>query len=179
MTGTAGAAAPWADLAPGTPRFVPALRPVAAVAAIAALCLGGCFVARERILAGEPLPGDRIREIRRGTTTKQEILERFGPPAAIARPGTTVVFPPPGLGGRGRAEVPSEVFLELFSSGRAIRDSDVVYYYDASCLKSTGVLIVPLIGGGYHSTEMAVERLWVLVDGRTGVVEDYVYRGTD
>ncbi len=149
------------------------------LAALAALCLGGCFVAREKVLADEALPGEHIRGIRRGTTTKQEILERFGPPVAIARRGTTMVYPPAGSAKRGRAEVPSEVFLELFSVGRSLRDADIVYYYDASRLEATGVLVAPLIGGGYHSREVVVERLWLLIDENTGLVEDCVYRGVD
>ena len=150
-----------------------------AVAALAALCLCGCFVARENIAADEGLPGERIRGIRRGETTRQEILERFGPPVAVARRGTTMVYPPPGSARRGRSDVQSDAFLELFSTGRPLRDSDIVYYYDSARLKATGVLIIPLIGGGYHSREMVVERLWLLIDGNTGAVEDYVFRGAD
>lgn len=155
-----------------------ALLPTAA-AALAAFCLCGCFVARENIPADERLPGEHIRGIRRGATTRQEILERFGPPVAVARRGTTMVYPPPGSAKRGRADVQSDAFLELFATGRALRDSEVVYYYDSSRLEATGVLIVPLVGGGYHSAEMVVERLWLLIDGETGVVEDYVFRRDD
>ncbi len=150
-----------------------------AVAALAALCLCGCFVARENVLADEALPGDHIRGIRRGATTRQEILERFGPPVAVARRGATMVYPPPGSAKRGRADVPSETFFELFSAGRALRDTDIVYYYDSSRLEATGVLIIPLVGGGFHNSEMVVQRLWLLIDDATGTVEDYVFRGAD
>src|SRR5512143_1610047 len=99
-----------------------------AVAAVAAFCLSGCFVARENVLADEALPGEHIRGIRRGATTRQEILERFGPPVAVARRGTATVYPPPGAARRERAEVPSEAFFELFSAGRAVRDTEIIYY---------------------------------------------------
>ena len=90
-----------------------------------------------------------------------------------------MVYPPPGSAKRERVEVPSEAFFELFSTGRALRDTEVVYYYDSSRLKATGVLVIPVIGGGYHTSETVVERLWLLIDDRTGIVEDYVYRGRD
>jgi hypothetical protein len=90
-----------------------------------------------------------------------------------------MIFPPPGSARRGRSEVQSEAFLELFSAGRVLRDREIVYYYDSSRRKATGVLIIPLIGGGYHSMEMVVERLWLLIDDDTGTVEDYVFRGAD
>lgn len=153
--------------------------PLIAVAALAALCMCGCFVARENVLADEALPGEHIRRIRRGATTRQEILERFGPPVAVARPGTTMVHPPAGPVKRGRADVPSETFFELFSTGRSLRGTEIVYYYDSSRLKATGVLIVPLVGGGFHNSETVVERLWLLIDDGTGIVEDYVFRGGD
>lgn len=156
----------------------PALFP-AVLAALAALCLCGCFVARENIAADEGLPGEQIRGIRRGATTRQEILERFGPPAAVARRGTTMVYPPPGSAGQGRADVQSDTFFELFSIGRTLRGTEIVYYYDSSRRLATGVLIIPIIGGGYHSAEIAVDRLWLLVDEESGLVEDYVFRRAD
>ena len=167
------------DVSRGLLRFFRDPLFLAVFAVLGALCLAGCFVARERVLADEALPGEHIRGIRRGVTTKQEILERFGPPAAIARRGTTMAYPLPGSGKRGRIDIPSDAWLELFSTGRTLHDTDIVYYYDASRLKATGVLIIPLVGGGYHSMEMVVERLWVLVDDRAGVVEDYVFRGAE
>lgn len=90
-----------------------------------------------------------------------------------------MVYPPPGPAKRGRADVPSETFFELFSAGRALRDTHIVYYYDSARLTATGVLIIPIVGGGYHATETAVERLWVLIDDRTGIVEDHVFRGAE
>ncbi len=150
---------------------------LAAVAVLGVFWLGGCCVVRERVRADEALPGEQIRGIRRGATTKQEILERFGPPAAVARPGTTTVYPPAGAAERGHVGVSSDALLELFSTGRALRDTEIVYYYAASRLDATGVLIVPIVGWGYHSMEMAEEQLWLLIDDRAGVVEDYVFRG--
>ena len=148
-------------------------------AVLAGLCLGGCVMVRERFQADEPLPRERIREIVRGATTRREILERFGPPAAVARRGRTMVFPPPGPAKRGRQDVGSETFLELFSTARALREAEIVYYYDASRVEANGFVFVPLIGGGYYLNRILVERLWLLIDENTGVVEDYVFRGAE
>ncbi len=168
---------PSRDMARGVIRRVPVVLCVAV--ALAALCLCGCFVARENVLADEALPGEHIRGIRRGATTRQEILDRFGPPVAVARRGTTMVHPPAGPAKRGRVEVPSDAFFELFSTGRALRDTEIVYYYDSSRLKATGFLLIPLVGGGFHNSETVVQRLWLLIDDGTGIVEDYVFRGGD
>ena len=40
---------------------VPGMLPMMALAALAALCLGGCFVVREQVPADEALPGEHIR----------------------------------------------------------------------------------------------------------------------
>ncbi|MGE5284962.1 MAG: hypothetical protein ACM3OG_08335 [Actinomycetota bacterium] len=147
-----------------------------AAGALAALCLCGCFMTRELHVADEPLPRDRIREIRRGVTTRQEILERFGPPVAVARHGSTMVYPPPGRTKQGRVEVPSDAFFELFSTGHAPMDSEIVYFYDASRFEATGILVIPI---GSYSTRVAVERLWLFIDERKGIVQEYVLRGAD
>jgi hypothetical protein len=154
---------------------------LARCAGVAALLflLPGCFVFGERHQVDEPLPHDAIQGIRRGVTTRQEVLERFGPPTAVARRGATMVYPPPGPGKRGRMDVQADTFLELFSVNRPLRDEEVTYYYDSSRIKAIGFLIIPVIGGGYNSKRVAVERLWLLIDGSTGIVEDYVFRGED
>ncbi len=149
----------------------------AVVAMLAAFGLGGCFSITQQLPSGEPLDAGRIKAIRPGVTTRAEILERFGPPAAIARKGTTMVLPAPGPAKRGRTEVPSDAFLELFAASRPLKDAELVYYYDASALKGSGFLFIPIIGGGFYSREAVAERLWILIDRDRGIVEDYVFRG--
>jgi hypothetical protein len=143
------------------------------------LCLsGGCFFG-SRYQADEPIGKGRVERIRPGQTSIREVLTWLGPPVAIARSGKNVIFPP-SLGKSGSLEMRSDVFLELFSSRRELREEEIVYYYDASCQSSLGafvILIVINIGG--QTDRVKVERLWLLVDERAGVVEDYVYRAAD
>ena len=67
----------------------------------------------------------------------------------------------------------------IFSTARALRDTEIVYYYDASRIEANGFVFVPLVGGGYYLKRILVERLWLLVDENTGVVEDYAFRGAE
>ena len=103
---------------------------------------------RDRRAFDEPILSERVAAIRPGVTTRWEVLEAFGPPRAVARPGTTMTFPSPGGWRPGGEAVPSEAFLDLFAAKRPLRPSEVVFYYEASVRKGTGFLFLPLVGGG-------------------------------
>lgn len=133
-----------------------------------------------RYLADEPIGKKQVERVRPGQTSIREVLTWLGPPAAIARSGKTVIFPPPSMGKNGSLEMRSDVFFELFSSGRELRKEEVVYYYDASRQSSLGVIVILIVINFGGQTERAkVERLWLLVDERSGIIEDYVYRVAD
>lgn len=140
------------------------------------LFLNGCFFMGGRFQMDEPLKAEQIEGIRRGESTKETILALFGPPTAIARRGKTMVFPPPGAGKRQSAPVESRLFFELFSAEQPLRAGHIVYYYDSARLKAGGFLLVPVIGGGFHSERVLVDRLWLLVDDTTGIVQNYIFR---
>lgn len=147
-------------------------------AALLVVSLNGCFVFGKQHQLTEPLPLGSIAEIiRPGVTTKQDLLERFGPPVAIARQGTTMVYPPPRPGKMGGIEVDASAFFALFSGGREPGKRDIVYYYESSRVTGLGVVVFPIIGGGYISTRVAVKRLWVLLDDGTGIVKEYTVQG--
>ena len=133
----------------------------------------------ERHQISEPWPEDcdRVRSVlRQGVTTQHELVRRFGPPTAAMRRGATAVFPPPGLSKAGRIEVQSDAFFELFSARRTIDDNDVIYYYEAARLRQFLLVVMPIIGGGFDSHWVESDRLWVLVNGSTGIVEDHAVR---
>ena len=141
------------------------------------LCLSGCCLIGGQYLVDEPIGKKRVERIRPGQTTIRELLVWLGPPVAIARSGRTVIFPPPSIGKSGYLEMNSDAFFELFSSGRALREEEVVYYYDASRKSSLGGLVIMiLINFSGQTDRVKVERLWLLVDEGTGIIEDYVYR---
>lgn len=141
------------------------------------LCLSGCCLIGGQYLADEPIEKKRVERISPGQTSVREVLTRLGPPVAIARSERTVIFPPPSIGRSGYLEMNSDAFFELFSPGRALRKEEVVYYYDASRKSSLGGLVIMiLINFGGQTDRVKVERLWLLVDEKTGIIEDYVYR---
>jgi hypothetical protein len=49
-----------------------------------ALAVGGCAISH--IHQGTPINKDRIKDIKIGVTTKQEIIDWFGPPQEVKRP---------------------------------------------------------------------------------------------
>lgn len=150
---------------------------ILAAAAAVLFSLNGCIAFKRGHQLDEPLMRVSLpSDIRPGVTTKQDVLERFGPPLAVARRDTTMVLPPPGTK-RGRIDMPSEIFFELFSENRPLRNSEIVYYYESTRTTALGGLVIPIIGAGYDSTRFAVKRLWILLDETTGVVGDYVFRG--
>jgi hypothetical protein len=144
------------------------------------LCLSGCCLIGGQYLVDEPIGKKRVERIRPGQTSIREVLTWLGPPAAIARNGKTVIFPPPSMGKSGYLEMNSDAFFELFSPGRELREEEVVYYYDPSRQSSLGALVIMIvINFGGQTDRVKVERLWLLVDERTGTIEDYVYRVAD
>lgn len=130
----------------------------------------------ERHRADEPLELKQAAAIKAGSTTKQEILARFGPPLAAARRGTTMILPPPRATRSGWQEVSSDTFFELFPARAASLDDPVIYYYDSYRERGLGFQI--FLGSLYGAIHMRsqVSRLWVLIDNRNGVVADYVFR---
>lgn len=154
----------------------PAWAMQSAVCVLTVLLLNGCFFMGERFQMDEPLKIEQIEGIRRGESTKEIILASFGPPTAIARQGKKMAFPPPGDSKREGGAVESRVFFELFSPERTLEADHIVYYYDSVRLKAGGFLFIPIIGVGFHSKRVMVDRLWLLVDDTTGILEDYVFR---
>jgi len=150
-----------------------------AIGVLILLCLSGCLIGGQ-YLADEPIGKKGVERIRPGQTSVRVVLTWLGPPVAIARSGRTVIFPPPSMGKSGYFEMHSDAFFELFSPGRELREEEVVYYYDASRKSSLGVFVIMIVINFAGETDrVKVERLWLLVDERAGIIEDYVYRVAD
>lgn len=141
------------------------------------LSLSGCCLIGGQYLADEPIGKKVVERTRPGQTSVREVLTRLGPPIAIARQGQTMVFPPPAVGTSGFLDVPSDSFFELFSSNRLLGEEEVVYYYQASRVTTSGFLmILLLVNGGGQTERVKAEQLWLLVNEKTGIIEDYRYR---
>jgi hypothetical protein len=141
--------------------------------ALFSLSIGGCYVG-ERYLAGEPFSEQAVAGIKQGTMTKRDVLQWFGPPVAIARRGTTMTFPPAGIRKEGWEDIQSDTFFELFPQKDGNADDRIIYYYYAPRLTMNGVVSI-LIAGGY-TRRIVADELWLLIDERTGRIEDFVMR---
>jgi hypothetical protein len=157
--------------------YKPQLNRLAALALIILIPVGGCIwgsVQYDRTLEKE-----LIKNIEPGKTTRKNILEWFGPPEILARKDGVVLLPPLETGQGKMRQVDSIVFFKYFLERHPIAEQHVVYYYFNEWEKIGGVSIpipglalasLPLTSGNLQSRE-----LWVLVNRKTGRVEDYVF----
>lgn len=159
---------------PTRPRRAAAL--LAAVLAVAAAGTGGCFAFKERHRSADPITRDAVGEIRDGVTTRREILARFGPPVAVARRGQPVLLPIPGPERWGRRVADPDAFFAPFPAEAPADGGGTVWYYDATEVRAAGALVVPIAGAGYFSKDYVTDRLWILIEERTGIVRGHVFR---
>lgn len=134
----------------------------AATALTAALC--GCFVVGERYVFQRQFTDEQVRTIRNGETTRKEVLDRFGPPSAVARPGDAAT---------------DNVFHRFAATGGAAAGR-VAYCYAESALQWIDLCAYGQSGGGcIPSTPVRKSRtLWILIDGTTGRVVDHALEET-
>lgn len=120
-----------------------------------------------------------IKNIELGKTTRLNILEWFGPPAILAEKEGVASLPSEGQDYEKMRQVDSIVFFKYFLERHTLSEQHVVYYYFNEWEKIGGVSIpipglalasLPLTSGNLQSRE-----LWVLVNRKTGRVEDYVF----
>jgi len=120
---------------------------------------------------------ETILAIQPGTTTRDQIFHWFGPPTLLALQGETVRRPSSDPNHPEIQKISSHHFLKYFSySQTATKDHAVYYYFNQE--RSLIGFIVPVLRlysfavtwGDYHHME-----LFVLMNRRTGLVEDYLY----
>lgn len=128
----------------------------------------------------------RSGSIEPGLTTKAALLDRFGPPMAIAARGEEVEVPWTPLvlhqslrwtrvifdeGMYGWVQQ-ADAWFEPFSTRRELRPSNRVYYWYA--IVERGVTWIPV--WLFDVRVDGLKELWVLVDEETGLVDDVVTR---
>ena len=150
------------------------------VLAAALLVACGCVRGQGLTLlstGAEPAP-EALRALRDGQTTRREVLDGLGPPLVVVRdPRGTVLVPrsrndqlrfshsPPNAGWE---EVAAASFFERFAGRVPVAPGDVVYFYRERAEHTT---IISRAG----KTNRFEDRLWILVDGRTGLVKAHVH----
>ncbi len=150
-------------------------RGVAAAAVV--LCIGGCLPSIT-LRTGKPIVEDNVLAMTPGTTTKSELFERLGAPTAIvARDEVPVVAAPPTWAAPYRSastySFDANTFYELFpAAGESGEYSRIYYYRHVASRKMSYFMILAV----YESGGTTTDRLWVLVNEKTGIVEDYAFR---
>jgi hypothetical protein len=155
------------------------LSAVLAVFMTTAAC--GIVIVPERTVLDEPFKEDQVKVIRHGMTTKKEILEWFGPPLVVARPGSTVLMPEQELLNALAVTVSSDTLFERFKPGSPPPRSPLLYYYEDQALSWTDFGVIfwfPVYGPepsiiGPTGNTFKVTKLWVLLDDATGLVVDH------
>lgn len=153
-------------------------RLVRAVAgSLVAFCVGGCLPSLS-LKTGRPLPEVRVREIVPGTTTKAELFERLGPPTAVMARGEVAVVAAPAtwaapLRNGSISAFDSGTVYELFGAGGAADDSNRIYYFRHVISRKMTYFMIFAV---HESGDTRSDRLWALVNERTGIVEDYAFQ---
>lgn len=151
---------------------------LAVLVCIVLLPVGGCIWGS--VQYDRTLEKKMIKNIEPGKTTRKNILKWFGPPGVLARIDGVVSFPALETNKEKMREIDSKVFFKYFLEKHSISEHHVVYYYFNEGEKINGVSIpipigIPLISLPATSGNLQFSELWILVDHKTGQVEDYVF----
>lgn len=111
---------------------------------------------------------EEIERIHLGKTTKEEILDWFGPPNAMATKGKIFQFASSSADSKAEP-ISNEILSELFSGKHQLANHHSVYFYSTSGISVFKGLFI-------EDTSPDINKLWVLVNQESGLVEDYVYR---
>ncbi len=142
--------------------------------------LNGCgfIILSKGAVIDEPFTEEKVQLIRRNETTKKDILEWFGPPAAVARPGSVIKVPGWNKSGSASMDMPGDAFFKHFRTIGVPLQRSLVYYYETAKMDWAelhawfytveGPLHVPSV----EDRTLTVIRLWILIDEASGKVED-------
>ncbi len=161
-------------------RFCSPVLLLAALALFMTTLACGIVIIPERTVYEEPFKKDQVMTIRNNVTTKQGILDWFGPPLVVTRPSTTVRMPERELYNALGVDVPSDTLFARFKPGSPPPRSPLLYYYEDQALSWTsfGVVFFAPNGGsggivGPTGGKFKVVKLWILLDDATGLVVDH------
>ena len=142
------------------------------------LCiLPGCLTLFK--YSGSEIKAARVAQIQPGKTLKRDALKWFGIPMTISARDEVVVVPKASIPDneyrvpRRPTVVNSDTFFDLFTSDVELTKYHRVYYFYFSESRD---LTYYLILAKYDEIETKFDKLWLLVDERTGIVEDYFFK---
>lgn len=129
--------------------------------------------------SGTEIKAARVAQIHPGRTLKKEALEWFGPPMAISTRNEMVTIPKASIPDneyrvpRRPTIVNSDTFFDLFTSNAEFTKYHRMYYFYFSESRN---LTYYLLVAKYDEIDTRFDKLWLLVDERTGIVEDYFFK---
>lgn len=142
---------------------------------VSILLFSGCFVAPYTYTCGQPIKEDKLKKIEAGKTTKEEIIQWFGVPSVVVKKGEKANVTTTQYGASGVIQSIGSSFDELFSlfsSKHKQKDSYIIYYYDYT--KTEGATF-SIIFFSPSSSRALTDKLLMLIDENTGIVEDYIF----
>lgn len=131
--------------------------------------LSGCMVVSSSVDTGDLLVEERVNQVRRGETTRAEMLNLFGPPVVVLNEGERAKT----SSSNGAEELAYETAFLLFAEKFQPDPKNVIFYYEKSSASNSGVVVVLT---AKSKTTINRNRLWVLLDDDRDVVLDYVLR---
>jgi hypothetical protein len=127
------------------------------------------------VTTGTAIRTERVQAIIPGETTKSDLLDMFGAPASVSARDETVTLPSTAIMGspfsnRFSYRLRADTFFTLFAPADEYHR---VYYFFHAVSYTYPVWYVVYFG---ENGKTKTDRLWVLVDERTGTVEDYAFK---
>ena len=126
----------------------------------ATVMLSGCVVGR--VYRDRPLDEGKIGSIQRGVTTKQEILDRFGPPQEIEARELTAIG------------IPFETFLTRRGYKPPIERIVATRFFRYTYTRANAMAMI-LVLFNYGDFDQKSDNLVIFFDG-DNKVEDYAFR---
>ena len=129
--------------------------------------------------SGTEIKASRVAKIKPGETLKRDALEWFGAPITISAPGELIVIPKASTPDkeyrvpRRATIVESDTFFDLFASEIEITEYHRVYHFYFS---ESRELMYFLMVATYDEIDTRFDKLWLLINEKTGVVEHYFFR---
>jgi len=146
------------------------------------LLLSGCYFALWGG-SGTPIETEQLDKIQPGKTTKNEVFEWIGAPIAVLAKNEFNSVPMPLTYGKQddrsalqsslQSSIQSNTFFELFSSQHQFHEYHRVYYFHYAFRidhYAMGLIV------SAQTSKVKFDKLWLLVNEKTGIVEDYKFR---
>jgi len=129
--------------------------------------------------SGTEIKVARVAQIQPGKTLKKEALEWFGAPMTISARDEMLTVPKANIPDneyrvpRRPTVVNTNTLFDLFTSDAELTKYHRVYYFYFSESRD---LTYYLLVVQYDEIDTRFDKLWLLVDERTGIVEDYFFK---